>query len=188
MAERDHITTTPYTSFDRSSTPDHHSAASPAFERSSDEIRQHIAATRESITETVDELSSRVQRTFDWKTYVADYPLAAAGVAAGLGVMVGYLAQPRPTPKERIHAALAEMLEDTADRFQAQFNDMGIRRPGFGRALRALVITTLVQKAGDFARNKFAETNRLHEQEGEGSYSNNTETAYRTDPRQPFGY
>ena len=170
MVERDRVTTTssPY-AFDDSPTapPASVPASGAAYERSSDEIRQNIAATRDSITETVDQLSSRVQRTFDWKTYVADYPLAATGVAAGLGIVLGYLARPRTTPKERIHGALAEMAEDAAHRFQEQFNDLGFRRPGLGQTLRATAIATIVQMAGDFARNRFDGKDELQDQEME---------------------
>ncbi len=147
MAQTDYLTTS-------SSSYDNASAAGAAFERSSEEIRQNIAATRESITETVDELSSRVQRTFDWKAYVTDYPLAATGVAAGLGIMLGYLIRPRTTPAQRVSRAFAEMVEDTAYRFQGEFNNSGIHRSGLGQTLRAAAIASLVQKVGDFARNK----------------------------------
>lgn len=183
MAERDYVTTiaSPF-SFD----------SAPAYERSSDEIRQNIAATRESITETVGELSSRVQRTFDWKAYVADYPLAATGVAAGLGIMLGYLVRPRVTPRERINAALAEMVEDAAHRFQDQFDGAGLRRPGLGQTLQATAIATLIQAAGDFARNKFAGKDRLQDAETEGSYyaddPHPMNAAYHTDPRHPLSY
>jgi ElaB/YqjD/DUF883 family membrane-anchored ribosome-binding protein len=147
MAERDYLTTS-------ASSYDNPTASGAAFERSSEEIRQNIAATRESITETVDELSSRVQRTFDWKTYVADYPLAATGIAAGVGLMLGFLIRPRTTPAQRVSRAFAEMVEDTAHRFQDQFDGIGMRRPGLGQTLRAAAIASLVQAAGDFARNK----------------------------------
>ncbi|MGH9837688.1 MAG: glycine zipper domain-containing protein [Blastocatellia bacterium] len=181
MAERDHVITvaSPYSS----------PGSAPASERSSDEIRQNIAATRESITETVDELSSRVQRTFNWKAYVADYPLAATGVAAGLGIMLGYLVRPRATPKERINAALAEMAEDAAHRFQEQFDGMRVRRPGLSQTLRATAIATLVQAAGDFTRNRLLGKDQLRNPEMEGSYyADGVGAATYTEPRRPPGY
>lgn len=152
MAERDYIITTvsPYQS----------PGNSIGSERSSEEIRQNIAATRESITETVDELSSRVQRTFDWKTYVADYPLAVTGAAAGLGLLLGYLVRSRVSPGERIHEALAELVEETAHNFQNRLTGLGHPRPGLGTAVRAAAITTLAQAAGDLARNRFGEKDR----------------------------
>src|SRR5437016_2611514 len=77
-------------------------------ERSADEIRQDIAAKRESITETVDRLSDRFQQTFDWRTYVSNYPVAALGVAAGLGFLASGILKPRATPAERMKDALAD--------------------------------------------------------------------------------
>lgn len=160
-------------------------------ERSSDEIRQQIAATRDSITETVDELSSRVQRTFDWKTYVADYPLAATGIAAGVGLLVGFMViKSRPSPGARIHDALADLIEDATERFQSQFDDLGVRRPGLGRTFKATAIATLVQAGGEFARNKFLGQDRWQEQE-DGAYQGEMEdmdAAYRTNPRHPLRY
>ena len=178
MAERDYVTAdSPYSSAD--SAPAYSSGA----ERSADEIRNNIAATRDSITETVDQLSSRVQRTLDWKTYVADYPLAAAGAAAGLGILLGYFIQPRATPSQRINTALADMIEDTACRFQQQLDGVGLQRPGMGQTLRATALATLVQAAGNFARDKFAE--KKHGLAGdEGSYyADDTDAAYRADAR-----
>ena len=46
-------------------------------ERSAREIRQDIAAKRDSIADTVDRLSDRFQRTLDWRTYAAEYPFVA---------------------------------------------------------------------------------------------------------------
>ncbi len=43
-------------------------------ERSAEEIRQDIAAKRESISETVDRLGERIQETLDWREYVVEYP------------------------------------------------------------------------------------------------------------------
>ncbi|MFN7927925.1 MAG: DUF3618 domain-containing protein [Blastocatellia bacterium] len=163
MVERDNLTTSssPLTSQE--------GASGTALGRSSEEIRQHIAATRESITETVDELSSRVQRTFDWKTYISDYPLAAAGVAAGVGLMLGYLVHRRATPEERIKEAFAEIIEDTASRFQDQLEGLGMHRPGLGHTLWGMATGAVMQAAGNFAREKFLASRETtdYEQEGE---------------------
>src|SRR5215475_13734778 len=86
-------------------------------ERSAEEIRQDIAARRESITETVDRLSDRFQQTLDWKAYVSDHPLAALGVAAGLGFLAARMIKPRrPSAGKRIKGALAYGIEDMAGR------------------------------------------------------------------------
>ena len=79
-------------------------------ERSAEEIRQDIAAKRESITETVDRLSDRFHQTFDWRTYVNNYPVVALGVAAGLGLLVSGIFKPRPTPTEPAPARTSRRL------------------------------------------------------------------------------
>jgi ElaB/YqjD/DUF883 family membrane-anchored ribosome-binding protein len=189
MAERDRVSTAvaPAPTFGSTLGADY------TQERSSDEIRQHIAATRESITETVDELSSRVQQTFDWKTYVADYPLAATGIAAGVGLLVGFMViKSRPSPGERIHDALADLIEDAAERIQTQFDDFGVRRPGLGRTLKATAIATLMQAGGEFARQKFLGNDHGQERETEADTylgeMDEVDANYHTDPRHPFRY
>jgi ElaB/YqjD/DUF883 family membrane-anchored ribosome-binding protein len=157
-------------------------------ERSAEEIRQNIAATRDSITETVDQLSSRVQRTLDWKTYVADYPLAATGVAAGIGILLGYLIQPRATPGQRIHDALADLIEDTTHRVQSQLGDAGLPRPGLGQTLRAAAFGTLIKAAGDFARDQFTEKNRLQQESEESFHEDGTDAARLVELRHPRDY
>lgn len=189
MAERDRVSTAvaPAPTFGSTLGTDY------TQERSSDEIRQHIAATRESITETVDELSSRVQQTFDWKTYVTDYPLAATGIAAGVGLLVGYaLIKSRPSPGERIHDALADLIEDAAERIQTQFDGFGARRPGLGRTLKATAIATLMQAGGEFARNRLLGKDRWEEQAREESEyldgMDEMDAPYHTNPRRPLRY
>lgn len=157
-------------------------------ERSAEEIRQNIAATRDSITETVDQLSSRVQRTLDWKTYVADYPLAATGVAAGVGILLGYFIQPRASPGQRIHAALADLIEDTTQRVQTQLGDVGLPGPGLGQTLRAAAFGTLIKAAGDFARDQFAKKNRLQQETEESFYGDGTDAAGFAETRHPRDY
>ena len=87
------------------------SPASPITERSAEEIRQHIADSRNSITGTVDRLSDRIQQTFDWRTYVADHPLATLSIAAGAGCLLAGIFRPRDTPSERMMKALADNVE-----------------------------------------------------------------------------
>ena len=52
-------------------------------ERSAREIRQDIAAKRETISETVDKLGERIHQTLDWREYVAEYPGGRAGAGGG---------------------------------------------------------------------------------------------------------
>ena len=58
-------------------------------ERSTEEIERDIAATRESIKETVDEIEERLHRAVDWRSYVKGSPWIALAVAAGVGILVG---------------------------------------------------------------------------------------------------
>src|SRR5215470_13518777 len=115
MAERHNLTSSYRPEQDRGEDSGH--------ERSAEEIRHDIAARRESITEAVDKLSDRFQRTLDWRAYVSDYPLVALGVAAGLGILTSRIFRPRPSPGERIKDALAYSFEDLTNRFQRQLKD-----------------------------------------------------------------
>jgi ElaB/YqjD/DUF883 family membrane-anchored ribosome-binding protein len=127
-------------------------------ERSADEIRQDIAARRESITETVDRLSDRFQRTLDWRAYVSDYPLMALGVAAGAGFLVSGIFKRRQTPAERIKDAFAYSFEDLADRFRHRLEDVGPRKSGFGfgRTVKAAATGAITKAVTDYLRNRFA--------------------------------
>ena len=87
-----------------------------APDRSANVIRQDIAAKRENISETVDKLGERINETFDWREYVAQYPAVALGAAIGIGFVVSGIFKRRPTPQERIIEAVAEMTEDVTDR------------------------------------------------------------------------
>jgi ElaB/YqjD/DUF883 family membrane-anchored ribosome-binding protein len=128
-------------------------------ERSADEIRQDIAARRESITETVDRLSDRFQRTFDWKSYVSDHPLAAVGVAAGLGFLATRIFRPRPTAGKRIKDALAYGIEDLAGRLHQQLEDVAPYRSSFGlsRTLKAAVTGLITKAATNYLQTRFVD-------------------------------
>ncbi len=84
-------------------------------ERSSTEIRNDIAARRESITQTVGQLGDKIHETLDWKGYVARYPYAAIGVAVGAGIIVGGLLKRKPSPSERIVEALVDKDDQLGD-------------------------------------------------------------------------
>lgn len=58
-------------------------------DRSTEEIERDIAATRESIKETVDEIEERLHRAVDWRSYVKGSPWIALALAVGAGVLVG---------------------------------------------------------------------------------------------------
>jgi hypothetical protein len=124
-------------------------------DRSAEEIRQDIAAKRESIAETVDRLSDKVQRTFDWRTYAADYPLVALGLAAGVGFLVSKIFTPKPTPRERILDALAETVEDLKERFGDYVEAVPMKKKSaIGTTVKAAAVGALTKAATDYAKNR----------------------------------
>lgn len=137
---------------------DHSEAQLKAWEpeRSAEEIRQDIAARRESITETVDRLSDRFQETFDWRTYVSNYPVAAVGVAAGLGFLAAGIFKHRPTPVERMKEALADCFEDFTDRARSQMDTVTTRKPDLRQTVKAAAMGLLVKAATDYLRNQIS--------------------------------
>jgi ElaB/YqjD/DUF883 family membrane-anchored ribosome-binding protein len=143
MAEKTNVITRP-------------SGDAPTEERSAEEIRQAIAARRESISETVDRLSDRFQRTLDWKSYVTDHPLVAVGVAAGVGFLLSGLFRPKPSPRERIIDALAETVEDVTDRFRGALGDLDlpVKKPGMGKTIKAALTATLTKAALDYGKRQ----------------------------------
>jgi ElaB/YqjD/DUF883 family membrane-anchored ribosome-binding protein len=133
-------------------------------ERSAEEIRQDIAARRESITDTVDRLSDRFQQTFDWKAYVSDYPLAALGVAAGLGFLAARIIKPRPSAGRRIKDALAYGIEDLASSFHHQLENVSPQRSGssLGGTVKAALTGLVTKAATDYLRNRFVDRHTGH--------------------------
>jgi ElaB/YqjD/DUF883 family membrane-anchored ribosome-binding protein len=126
-------------------------------ERSAEEIREDIAARRESITDTVDRLSDRFQQTLDWKAYVSDHPLAALGVAAGLGFLAARIFKPRRSSGDRIKDALAYGLEDLAGRFHHQLESVAPHRSGLGGAVKAAVAGLVTKAATDYLQNRLVD-------------------------------
>ena len=120
-------------------------------DRSTQSIRRDIAARRESITDTVDELSDRVNAALDWRTYVAEHPLIAVGVTAGLGCTVAALVKRSRSPQDRIMDALADGVEDLAGRFKDGIGTLPLmRRARVGRILWSIgstIVTAAITKA-----------------------------------------
>jgi ElaB/YqjD/DUF883 family membrane-anchored ribosome-binding protein len=134
-------------------------------ERSAEEIRQDIAARRESITDTVDRLSDRFHQTLDWRAYVSDYPLAALGVAAGLGFLAAnIIRKPRPSAGKRIKNALAYGIEDLAGRFHQQLENVAPHRSGsgLGRTVKAALAGLVTKAATDYLQNRFGARDTDH--------------------------
>ena len=127
-------------------------------ERTADEIRHDIAARRESITDTVDRLSDRFQRTFDWRTYVSEYPLAALGVAAGVGFLTYRMFKRRSSPGDRIRDAIAYGFEDLSDRFRHQLDFWVPHKSSFslGRTVKAAATGLVTKAVTDYLQHRFA--------------------------------
>lgn len=129
-----------------------------ASERTSDEIRQDIAARRESITETVDKLSERVNRTLDWRVYVTEHPLVATGLAAGIGVLAAGIFRPRPTPGERILAALSETVEDVTGRFREQLEQLPSQQVSSRQSMQAVAAALVAKAVASYVSNRMVGT------------------------------
>lgn len=122
-------------------------------DRSAREIREDIAAKRETIAETVDKLTERFHDTFDWHKYVADYPMVAVGLAAGAGFLVAGLFKREPTPQERIMDALADLTEDLTDRFGSVAGDL-VKKKVMKKTVKAAITTLLTKAVVNFATQK----------------------------------
>jgi ElaB/YqjD/DUF883 family membrane-anchored ribosome-binding protein len=133
-------------------------ATADPTERSAEAIRQDIAAKRETISETVDKLGERIQETLDWREYVAEYPLLALGLAAGAGFVVAGLFKHKPTPRERILDAVAEITEDLGDRFREVASDaLPGKKMTPAKTLKAALAATITKAALDFGKRKAGE-------------------------------
>jgi ElaB/YqjD/DUF883 family membrane-anchored ribosome-binding protein len=125
--------------------------------RSAADIRQDIAAKRDSISGTVDKLGERIHQTLDWKEYVGEYPLVALGLAAGAGFLVAGLLKRKPSPRERILDALAEITEDFTD--QARNAIGGALGKGLisSKPVKAALTAAVTKAALDFGKRKAVE-------------------------------
>jgi ElaB/YqjD/DUF883 family membrane-anchored ribosome-binding protein len=143
MAERNYLTT------DQSSSASAHNP-----ERSAEDIRRDIASRRESITETVDQLSNRFEQKLDWRTHVSDHPLAALGVAAGIGFLASGLLRHRRSTSHRVTDAVADAVEDLTDRFRYQLDGLGLKRPGLKGTIKAAAAGAIARAATAYLRNR----------------------------------
>ncbi|MBS1812153.1 MAG: DUF3618 domain-containing protein [Acidobacteria bacterium] len=136
-----------------------------SVDQTTEELRQNIAARRESITETVDKISDRVHRTLDWREYISDYPIASLGIAFGLGVVVSGIFKPRPTPSERILEALSETIEDVTDRVRGQFDAVGLNHSKPSSPLLVLATSWVAKAAVSYLGNQLTSNMTNHNEE-----------------------
>ena len=123
-------------------------------ERSAEEIRQDIAAKRESITETVDKLGDKIHETLDWREYIAQYPYVALGAAAGLGFLISGIFKRDPSPSERMVEALADSVEDITDRFRDSLGDVIPKKTGPGRTVKAAITAAVATAATNYVKSQ----------------------------------
>jgi ElaB/YqjD/DUF883 family membrane-anchored ribosome-binding protein len=122
--------------------------------RSAEAIRQDIAAKRDTISETVDKLGDRIHESLDWREYLADYPMVALGLAAGVGFLVSGIFKHRPTPQERIMDAVADITEDLTDRVSSVAGSALKKKLISGKTVKAALTATVTKAALDFAKQK----------------------------------
>lgn len=149
------------------------------LDRSSVAIRQDIAAKRESISETVDKLGERIQETFDWREYVAQYPAVALGVVAGAGFLIAGMFKRKPSPQERILDAVADLTEDMTDRVGGVMAGVIQKKLLSGRTVKAAATAMVAKAAVDFLKKQL--TGALISQDtrrstNEGSVPRNSDT------------
>jgi ElaB/YqjD/DUF883 family membrane-anchored ribosome-binding protein len=123
-------------------------------DRSAEEIRQDIAAKRETITETVDRLGEKIHETLDWREYIAQYPYVALGVAAGLGFLISGIFRRNPSPSERMVDALADSVEDITDRLRGSLGDVIPKKYGPGRTVKAAITGAVATAATNYVKNQ----------------------------------
>ena len=83
------------------------------FERSSEDIRQDITKEKESISQTVEQIGERIKEKMDWREYVKDSPYWALGAAVGLGYLASRMFIRRTTPMERLMRPIADGVRDS---------------------------------------------------------------------------
>jgi ElaB/YqjD/DUF883 family membrane-anchored ribosome-binding protein len=126
-------------------------------DRSANEIRRKIAMERETIKDTVDKLSGRLQQSLDWREYVGAHPAVALGLAAGTGLLLSAIFKRERSPGERIKQAVADLAEDLTERVSGVAGDAINRSRPAERTLKAAATTLAAQAAIDFVKRKIGE-------------------------------
>lgn len=124
-------------------------------ERSSEDLRQEVEARKEAFAETINRLDQHVQRAVDWRAQVGDHPYLALGLAFGVGCLLAGIFKSKPSPSERIMEALAEGVEDIADRARNRIGSR-FRRPSTGGALKTAAASLATKVATAYLRNKLS--------------------------------
>lgn len=119
------------------------------WQRSAEEIRHDIAAKRESISQTVDQLGDRLHQKLDWREQVGQHPYVALGAAAAVGALLSGVFKHRPTPRDRIMDAVAETIEDLTDDVRNSVTGLLVKTagPSFLRSAIAGILTKAVVEA-----------------------------------------
>lgn len=125
-------------------------------ERSAEEIRNDIAERRGQITEAVDKLNDRVQETLDWRSYVADHPLAALGLAAGAGFIASRIFKPRPSPRDRILDAVAESVEDITGQLRTGLSMLPLKVLRPKSSIKAAITALATKAVADYAKRELS--------------------------------
>jgi len=127
--------------------------------RSADEIRQDIAAKRESIADAVGKLGEKIQGTLDWRGYVVRHPYASVGVAAGAGMIIGSLIRRRQRPMERIMDALSDAADDLAGDVQKSLRRI-VARAGAPVVMKRAVGGIVSRAVSSFIQSRFTDGHR----------------------------
>ena len=128
-------------------------------QRSAEEIRQDIAAKRDSISQTVDRLGDRLHQKLDWREQVTQHPYVALGTAAAVGVLLSGAFKHRPTPRERIMDAVAETIEDFTDDVRNSVTGLFLKTAG-PSFLRSAIAGILTKAVVDVLKTKAASEGR----------------------------
>src|SRR5262245_58693989 len=126
----------------------------PDLPRRAEDIRQDIAARRAALAQTMDRLGDKVEQTFDWRTYVFDFPIVALGVAAGIGVVASRVFKPKPSPGQRVLEALADGVEDATRQLRNNFAESTGKAVGVGATVKAAATALVTKALTDYLKNR----------------------------------
>ncbi len=138
-------------------------------ERSSDQIRQDIAAKRGDISDTVDRLGERIHEKLDWRGYVMRYPYWSLGAAAGVGFLTSRMMRRKRSPIDRIGDVLVDTVEDIGGNVRNAIGGV-ITKVGGRSLVKGTLYGMATKLAIDWLKN--TATNALR---GDGYTDTNTE-------------